>query len=104
MGKWLCFKHLCNATNMSSILYIMHPKGCLYLMQNRECEEQFERMQQAGGMGSAAELASAFVTAEAANFELFNQVAGINVQAAQLQELIVQQQASYTATSKSGCR
>lgn len=61
-------------------------------MQDSECEEQFERMQQAGGMSSAAELADAYVTAEAANFELFNQVASINIQAAQLQELIVQQQ------------
>ena len=34
----------------------------------------------------------AYVTAEAANFELFNQVAGINAQAAELQDLIEQQQ------------
>ena len=58
----------------------------------QECEEQFERMQQAGGMGSTAQLVGAYVTAEAANFELFNHVAGINTQAAQLQDLIVQQQ------------
>jgi hypothetical protein len=49
-------------------------------------------MQQAGGMNSTAQLVGAYVTAEAANFELFNQVAGINTQAAQLQDLIVQQQ------------
>jgi len=60
--------------------------------QEQECEEQFERMQQAGGMNSTAQLVGAYVTAEAANFELFNQVAGINTQAAQLQDLIVQQQ------------
>ncbi|DBB02415.1 TPA: Outer dynein arm protein 1 [Trebouxia sp. C0006] len=60
--------------------------------QEQECEEQFERMQQAGGMSSTAQLVGAYVTAEAANFELFNQVAGINTQAAQLQDLIVQQQ------------
>ena len=49
-------------------------------------------MQQASGMSSTAQLVGAYVTAEAANFELFNQVAGINTQAAQLQDLIVQQQ------------
>ncbi len=61
-------------------------------MQESECEEQFGRMQQAAGMSSAAQLVDAYVMAEAANFELFNQVAGINAETAQLQELIVQQQ------------
>ena len=61
-------------------------------MQEKEGEEQFERMQEASGMSSTAQLVDAYVTAEAANFELFNQVAGINTQTAQLQELIVQQQ------------
>ncbi|KAA6426509.1 MAG: hypothetical protein FRX49_03619 [Trebouxia sp. A1-2] len=60
--------------------------------QEQECEEQFARMQEAGGVSSTAQLVIAYVTAEAANFELFNQVAGINTQAAQLQDLIVQQQ------------
>lgn len=49
-------------------------------------------MQQAGGMSSKMQLVDAYITAEAANFELFNQVAGINAQAAELQDLIVQQQ------------
>ena len=61
-------------------------------MQEKEGEEQFERMQEASGMSSTAQLVDAYVTAEAANFELFNQVAGINTQTAQLQELIGQQQ------------
>lgn len=49
-------------------------------------------MQQAAGMSSRAQLVEAYVTAEAANFELFNQVAAINAQAAELQDVIVQQQ------------
>ena len=49
-------------------------------------------MQQAAGMSSVSELVEAYVAAEAANFELFNQVAGINAQAAELQDHIVQQQ------------
>lgn len=49
-------------------------------------------MQQAAGTSSKAQLVEAYVTAEAANFELFNQVAGINAQAAELQDVIVQQQ------------
>ena len=61
-------------------------------IQEAEAEEHFEQMQQASGMGSKLELVDAYVTAEAANFELFNQVAGINAQAAELQDLIVQQQ------------
>ena len=61
-------------------------------MQEAEAEEQFEHMQQAAGRSSKAQLVDAYVTAEAANFELFNQVAGIHAQAAELQDLIVQQQ------------
>ena len=49
-------------------------------------------MRQAAGFSSTAQLVEAYVTAEAANFELFNEVAGINAQAVQLQDLIVQQQ------------
>lgn len=64
------------------------------MIQEAEAEEHFERMQQASGMGNKLELVDAYVTAEAANFELFNQVAGINAQAAELQDLIVQQQAT----------
>lgn len=64
------------------------------LLQETEAEEQLERMQHAGGMSNTAQLVEDYVTAEAANFELFNQVAGINAQAAELQDLIIQQQVS----------
>ena len=49
-------------------------------------------MQQASGLASTSQLVDAYVTAEAANFDLFNQVANINAQIAQLQQLTVQQQ------------
>ncbi|KAL3130935.1 Outer dynein arm protein 1 [Trebouxia sp. C0009 RCD-2024] len=70
--------------------------------QEAEAEEHFERMQQASGMGNKLELVDAYVTAEAANFELFNQVAGINAQAAELQDLIVQQQATVGRLRRKG--
>ena len=49
-------------------------------------------MQQAGGMASTSQLVDAYVAAEAANFDLFNQVASANVKITQLQQLTVQQQ------------
>ena len=49
-------------------------------------------MRQAGGMATTSHLVDAYVAAEAANFDLFNQVASVNAQIAQLQQLTVQQQ------------
>ena len=87
------FRNLRQVTSPDS--YVMREQYCnlpVIGLQERECEEQFHSMLQAGGLVSPAQLVDTYVTAEASNFELFNEVASINAQAAQLQQLIGQQQ------------
>ena len=75
-------------TNSAELIEGLSGKVACHVTQEAEYTEQFQSMQQAAGVASNLDLVEACVNAETTNFELFQEVARLNQEAARQQEAV----------------